>query len=135
MDLVIDANILFAALIKNSDTAKLVTNSNFTLFAPAFLIKEFEKYKDIIKRKTKRTENEFNSFYKLVIERINLINDDDIVQSLNEAIEISPDPGDVPYFAVALAKNIAFWSNDAKLKNQDKVIIYSTKEIIDLIKL
>ena len=135
MELVIDANILFAALIKDSTTAKLITNSVFTLFAPTFLIKEFEKYKKEIIRKTRRSVKEFNAYYMLVSQRINLLEDDEIFSFLDEAKEISPDPGDISYFAVALAKNIAYWSNDAKLKNQTKIQIYTTKDIIDLIEL
>ena len=60
MDLVIDANILFAALIKEGVSIELIFNENFHLFAPEFLLEEFTKYKNEILKKTKRTDEEFN---------------------------------------------------------------------------
>ncbi len=44
MDLIVDANILFAALIKNSMTAKLMFVERLHLYAPEFLLDEFEKH-------------------------------------------------------------------------------------------
>ena len=43
MILVIDANILFSALIKNSLTAELLFEPTLKLYAPEFLIEEFMK--------------------------------------------------------------------------------------------
>ena len=48
MDLVIDANILFAALIKESVTSELIFKNTLHLYAPEFLFSEFEKYKEVI---------------------------------------------------------------------------------------
>jgi len=53
--LVIDANILFAALIKNSKTAELIIEKQITLLAPEFLIEEFGKYRRVILKKMHRT--------------------------------------------------------------------------------
>ncbi len=44
MEVVIDANILFSCLIKDSVTAKLMCKENIKLYAPSFLIEEFIKY-------------------------------------------------------------------------------------------
>ena len=71
--LVIDANILFAALIKNSKTAELMLEKQIALFAPEFLIEEFGKYRSIILRKMHRTEDEFNRFLKILRRRIRII--------------------------------------------------------------
>jgi len=46
--LVIDVNILFTALIKNSKTAELIIEKQITCFAPEFLIEEFSKYRSVI---------------------------------------------------------------------------------------
>ncbi|TFG19125.1 MAG: hypothetical protein EU529_16665 [Promethearchaeota archaeon] len=48
MRLVINANILFAALIKNSLTVKLLLNNKLKFYAPEFLFEEFAKYKDYL---------------------------------------------------------------------------------------
>ena len=52
---------------------------------------------------------------------------------LDDAKSISPDENDVMYFALALKLKCGIWSNDKKLKNQDKVPIYSTNELVKLI--
>ena len=44
MRLIIDANILFSALIKDSSTAKLLIDDKLKLYAPEFLFEEFAKY-------------------------------------------------------------------------------------------
>ena len=46
MDLVIDGNILFSALIKDSLTAELLFEKYLKLYAPDFMIEEFMKYED-----------------------------------------------------------------------------------------
>ena len=52
---------------------------------------------------------------------------------IEDAGKISPDDKDVMYFALALKLRCIIWSNDAKLKEQDKIIIYNTTEILGLL--
>ena len=49
---------------------------------------------------------------------------------IDGAERISPDPKDTSYFALALKLNCPIWSNDKKLKEQNKIKIYSTEEIV-----
>ena len=67
MKLVIDANILFAALIKEGPTAELLISDKLQLFAPEFLFTEFSKYEELILKKTHRTKEEFNEFLELLL--------------------------------------------------------------------
>jgi len=62
MKLVIDANILFAALIKEGSTAELLISDKIQLFAPEFLFKEFSKYKNLILKKTHRSIKRTNCY-------------------------------------------------------------------------
>ncbi len=48
MDLIVDANILFAALIKNNMTTELLFKNIFHLYAPEYLLEEFIDHKDEI---------------------------------------------------------------------------------------
>ena len=48
MNIVIDANILFSALIKEGKTIEILLNPLFKLYAPNLLNKEFLKYKQEI---------------------------------------------------------------------------------------
>jgi len=52
---------------------------------------------------------------------------------IEKAEKISPDPKDVPYFALALKLRCSLWSNDKALKEkQDAVQVYSTQELINM---
>lgn len=49
---------------------------------------------------------------------------------LKEAESVCPDTDDIEYFALALKFNCSIWSNDKLLKNQPKVKVFSTSELI-----
>jgi|SRR3989344_1276974 len=134
MDLVIDANILFAALIKDSLTLGIILNENIRLFAPEFLLEEFSKHRDEILKKTKRTDNEFKELYESLKFIITIIPAEEFKDLIKESEKISPDKNDVHYFALALKLNCPLWSNDKKLKEQNEIKIYSTQELIVLFK-
>ena len=59
MDVVVDANIIFAVLIKDSFTDHVLFSGKFLLFTPEYVLTEFEKYKEIILKKTDRTTVDF----------------------------------------------------------------------------
>ena len=134
MDLVVDANILFAALIMESTTSELMLHEDIHLYAPEYLLEEFEKYKDLIKRKTNRNDSEFEIALDIFQRRIILIPHEEIKTCVKNAKAISPDKKDVPYIALAITLHIAIWSNDKNLKNkQDAVDVYSTEDLVKLL--
>lgn len=133
MDFVIDANILFAALIKDSDSIELIFNENMHLFAPEFLFEEFNKHKEEILNKTKRNTQEFNEILEILKMIITIVPKEEFYSLMKEADIISPDKDDVAYFALALNLKIPIWSNDKKLKSQKRIQILNTQEIKQLI--
>jgi predicted nucleic acid-binding protein len=116
MELVIDANILFAILIRDSYTANLVFKNNITLIAPEFLIEEFFKHEKLIISKLKRTREEFVQIMHQLNDIIRIIPSEEYENNLNTALEITPDENDAMYFALAIKLKCDIWSNDAKLK-------------------
>lgn len=133
MDLIVDANILFAALIKDSITSELMLRNDLHLYAPEYIIDEFEEYREIIRRKTNRSDDEFDRALDVFQRRIELIPYEEIKPFIDNAIAISPDIKDMPYIALALKLHMAIWSNDKILKEkQKKIKVYSTTEIIML---
>jgi len=131
MKLIVDANVLFVALIKQGSTAELLISDKLQLFAPEFIFTEFTKYKDLILRKTHRNEEEFNNFLELLKEQISIVPKKEITPFMDEADKVSPDPKDIVYLALAIALKSSIWSNDKNLKQgQTKITIYSTDELI-----
>lgn len=133
MELIVDANILFAGLIKESTTAGLLFNPTLRLYSPEFVMEEFLKYSDIIQKKMKRTGEEFVTIMHQLYELITVIPEQEYEQYVEDAKKISPDDKDVMYFALALKLRCDIWWNDGKLKEQDKVIIYNTSELVALL--
>lgn len=130
MDLVVDANVVFAALIKDSVSYHLLFNEKYHLFAPEYIFTEFEKHKNELLDKTGRTTEEFFHLLTILKRRIILVPLEELTSYVEEAEEITPDPEDIAYFALALRLHCAIWSNDKKLKQQSKVEIYSTHELV-----
>ena len=129
MDLVIDANVLFSALIKDSFAYNLLFGGSFHLFTPEYIFTELEKYKEEILKKTERTTEEFFRLLETLKRRIVIFPLEELVPYVEEAENITPDPDDVAYFALALKLNCAIWSNDKKLKEQNKIKVYNTHEL------
>jgi predicted nucleic acid-binding protein len=136
MRLVVDANILFAALIKGGSTVELLISDKLQLFTPEFLFLEFTKYEGLILKKTHRSNEEFSEFLELLKEHITTFPKKEITPFIYKAEEISPDPKDTVYLALAFALKSNIWSNDKKLKEgQNKIIVLSTEELIEKTKL
>jgi len=132
MDLVVDANVIIAALIKESTTFVLLFKEDFHLYTPEFILAEIEEHQEEILKKTKRTAEELYKVLEILKRRIVLIPLEELDQYLIEAEEICPDEDDIIYFALALKLNCPIWSNDKGLKNQDKVKIFHTHELMNL---
>ena len=131
MLLVVDANILMAALIKNSITRKLLMSEELILIAPEFLLEETEKYFGYLSEKTKLEKNLIKELLSEIIEKaeIKIFPAEEFKEKLKEAAEFSADPKDSMYFALALKEKAIIWSNDKALKKQNKVKVITTEEL------
>lgn len=129
MKLVVDANVLFSALIRDSATRRLFFEEGFELYAPDYLFEEFAKHRIEIMEKTKRSENEFEEMLVILRGRITEIPFSAFGGFMKKAIGISPDRKDAAYFAVAFAINGCIWSNDKRLKDQKSVLVLNIAEI------
>lgn len=103
------------------------------LFAPEFIFSEFDKYKKLIVRKTRRNENELNKLIRILRSRVKTIPNEETERFIEKARGICPDKRDADYFALAIKLKCALWSNDKELKNQNSVVVYSTYELLKII--
>ena len=134
MEFVLDANILFAALIRDSVTAKIMLHKDIMLFAPEFIIEEMQRYKDQLIEKSNRTKQEFDSILDIFQRKIVLVPMRDLVSELEMACRISPDEKDISYIALALKHELPIWSNDKDLKEeQDAIKVFSTKDLLGIL--
>lgn len=129
MDLVVDANVLFAVLIKKSFSYNLFFTGKLHLFTPEYVFNEIEKHEKEIIEKTERTEEELLTLLETLKKRLIIVPLEELVHYVKEAEELTPDPDDMVYFALALKLNCAIWSCDKKLKEQDKIDVYNTDDL------
>ncbi len=133
MKVVVDANIIFAVLIKEAYTSHILFNNNLEMFIPNYVFLEFEEHKEELFRKTKREKEDVLRLLDLIKRKFTIVPDKDLFDFARKAEEISPDEGDIHYFALALKLNCPIWTNDKKLKQQDRIKIYHTHEIAELL--
>lgn len=138
MDLVIDANILFAAFMKNSTTRSLLltkTPAPLRLYTTPLILEEAYKYRKLLARKASLNENEvMNLMLELVsASNIEIVSKEELGRFKEQAMKVSPSKNDAPYFAVALYKKCGLWSNDKPLKRQGSVVVITTKELLAIL--
>ena len=131
MKLIVDTNILFCYFWRYSITRNILMSQDMELYAPEFALEEINKYKADIIKKNNLTKEEFEQTKFDLAIAVTFIPLEDYAQLLKNAIKISPDPNDIDFFALAIKLKTNIWSNDAQLKNQNKITILSTTELID----
>jgi predicted nucleic acid-binding protein len=122
---------MFSFFWKNSVTRRMLMDQGLDLFAPEFALEEINKYKNEILQKTNLTEQEFISLRKELAIAICFISVEEYKQFFKQAIVASPDENDIDFFALALKMDCSLWSNDKNLKQQDKVKILNTKQVLE----
>ena len=136
MRLILDANIVMAALIADSTTRKILFLSDLEFISLKFLKSEINKHKAELLNKMHVTESELQEAIDLVMNRIEIIEDAAVKSKLSEAKEImnNIDPDDAKYVALALAvENDGIWSDDNHFTKQSKISIWKSRDIVNLL--
>ena len=133
MELVVDANVIFAALIREGKTYEILFDERLHLFTPEFFFTELEKHADYLLKKTGRSREELNQLLDVLRKRIALVPLEELQPYVGEAERICPDADDMAYFALALRLRCAIWSNDKNLKKQKAIGVYSTEDLIKML--
>ena len=137
MILVVDTNIVFSALLRDSTIRGLLIDCAFTLYAPENIIKELKKYRDEICSRAGYSHEEFDILLSLVTESIVIIEKERYAEQLTEADKLlgHVDKGDVPFLALAMSIPCGIWTENVKhFRVQNKVKVLTTKEIMELIR-
>lgn len=133
MDLVIDANVVIALLINPKNFAHPFFSQRIRLFAPELLREELEEKREVIRARTIFTDQEISALIDAIQQRIRFVPIAEFVRRWREAMQVCPDPDDIMYFALALHLRCSLWSNDKRLKEQKKIPVYATHELMELL--
>ena len=87
-----------------------------------------------VSKKTLLSEEEIKSLLNdiMALANIRVIALSEYKEFIKAAQTICPDIDDVHYFALAIKLKCAIWSNDKKLKEQDKIKVYASHELVKL---
>ena len=132
MNIIIDANIIIAMLIKPGKPIDIFFKEWIELFAPSLLFEELENNKEIIAKKSYIGEEDIEKVLSILRERITIIPEKHFLKYKKHAEEICPCPKDITYFALALYLKCPMWTNEKKLQDQDIIRIYDTTELINM---
>ena len=133
MNIVVDANILIAALLKDSSIREIIINTDNQLLVPEIHFEEIEEHKNELLEKSSLSEEDFYALISRLSKYFKIINNDEILPFIEEAENIMGkiDKDDVPIIATSLAYGVCpIWSDDSHFKQQKKIKIFTTKEMI-----
>ena len=134
LKLVADANILFSFFKRDSTARELITSVELLkLYSPELALKELTKYKELICKKSKLNETEFEESLKALKLFVSFESEDFFKKLLPKARKISPDIDDAAYFALALKLGCSIWSNERRLKRQSVVKVLTTEDLARLL--
>lgn len=132
MRLVVNTNILFSFFNAKSTARRIATLPELELYSPEFSFSELEKHKSDIINKFNLTGTQYSLILSFMKSVINFVELEEYEDEIKRAKEISPDPDDVDFFALALKLDCPLWSNDSKLKEQKIVKVLSTKDLSEI---
>jgi len=133
MILIVDTNIIFSGLVKDSLTRKLLIDCPFTLYAPDTLISEIRNNENLILEKSGLTKEEFDILFSLLTETIKIIKKESYINNVKEAQKIIGHihKEDIPFVALALTiPNDGIWSEDKHFLQQNKIKVFNTQDIL-----
>lgn len=138
MILIVDTNILISALIKDAATRRLVVEIDADLYTPETTLKEILKHTGLIQRKSGLPKKDLTALIDTLLSYLSVVPERDLADHLPQATKLLGqfDPDDAVFLAAALSRpDSAIWSNDADLKQQHKVPVYTTQELITTFRL
>lgn len=141
MRIVVDSNILFSFFWKDSTFSELCERKELQLISSEYALEEIKNYKEEIMKKAKISNEEFNKRRLELVGRIDFIPLGDYMSEFNNIKKLAEKfkdkhdeiLQDIDFLALALKLGLPLWTHDKLLKEQDKIKILTTKDIIDII--
>lgn len=151
MKLVVDANIVFSAIVRSSRTRELLFYPSLELYSPESLFEELEEHKPEILQKSGLQEKEFYVFLSAFRKIIEVVPKTAYSEYLTEAGAVIDDIDDLPFAALAIALNANqgglgggdcdIWSGDkdflrkeGELFRKFGVKVFTTQRLFELMK-
>ncbi len=133
MNIVLDVNVLIAALIRDSTVRRLIIEKDHEWHFPEQALEKVEKYKQLILEKSGLNNNELAELLATLLKYLTLVKKETIARQWDEAEHImgSIDIEDAVIIAAALSvEDSVIWSDDKHFEKQNRIRVMKTKEMI-----
>ena len=132
MKLVVDSNVLFAAIIKDSFTRSVIKSGAFELVAPRLMIEEIQSHRAEIAEYADLSIDETTTVIDWLLRFVRFVPDSKLRPHWRDAATTmrSRDPADTAFLAVYHAEKAdAIWSNDKAFIDIPGVRRWSTRDV------
>ena len=129
---VVDANVLFGALLRDGTTRRLLLYGGLELHTPPTIWDEFERNRPELLKKSRATEAAFDLLVGALRDRIG---DVPLLLIRERMVKATAKLGrggglDAPYVAEALALAATLWTQDKELRAKAPVPVVSTEDVV-----
>jgi predicted nucleic acid-binding protein len=132
MKIVLDTNVLISALIKDSFTRSVLFYSGFNFYYPEISLKEINKYKKLILKKSGLSKNKFDELFSSLLKKINVVPSSFFEDSIGKSKKVMEkiDVKDTVFVALALRLDAVVWSDDLHFDKQNLVKNIKSNEVV-----
>ena len=143
MKLVVDTNILITFFWKESFFRSIIDDQQLDLYTPPYALTELEKFAAEIQKKTGLSEGAFKESKKMLCQKIQFIPLEEYTSYLLPAQQTGKGLtkeqyidflDDLDFVACAFALSCPLWSNDKLIKEKTTITVFTTYELILLLK-
>lgn len=131
MELVVDTNVVFSALIADGVTRELTLMESLSLPVPEFFLTEFTAHLDAIEEKSGLDESKLRLLAAVLFDPVRMVPKEVFADHIPEAMDLigAVDPDDVPFLALAIHLDSGIWSDDEHFQQQDAITVWRTSEL------
>lgn len=137
MRLVVDSNIVFAGLLRDSMARRLLQEPPCELFCPEWMLVEIRSHRDDIARRAGIRLEELDALLTMLSGNMDIVCAEDYAAAMGEAETRmrGRDPGDVPFLALALSHACdGIWTHNTRDFADCGVEVWTTPRVLEWIK-
>ena len=132
MKLVVDTNIVIAALLRDSGTRKILLHPLFSFYIPEHAFNEIERHEDELIKKSGLTRHRFHQIMNILKKHLTIVSTEEFIGHYPDAFNAMKniDETDAPFVALSLSfVNDGVWTNDSHFDKQSLVRVWSTADM------
>ncbi len=136
MELVVDTNVVIAGFLRSATTRELLLDGRLVLHAPEYLLTEAERVLSaprLRRRLGSLSPDDVRALLSQLTSRMRIAPTSTFRLKLPDAKALVADPEDASFIALALHLQLPLWSNDAPLRTQNVVRVYTTDDVLNLL--